>query len=263
MGVAQRRVRGVLSGPEQLFEVTRIEQDADGLAASMQLGPAAWVGGRPQLAALGVLVDDVLGYAVNTLAEGWSVSTEVSLDALAPLPTSGVLTCRARVIHADTLGAFTAGEVTTEDGTLVARAVLRGRFRDLAPDPAVLAAGRTTTLPPVDRTDLDTLLGPDVVHDHLGLSVRTSERFANPLGNLHGGVHVCLHERAATMAAPGLPVTASIRVQLLRGVPGGAQVRLVPRVLHNGRSLSVVAVEARDTDGRLCSTSTVVRHLEV
>lgn len=259
MDVVPRPLTVVTSGPEQLFGVSPVAQEGAELVATMPLGPGTRVGGRPQAAALGVLVDDVLGYAVNTLAAGWSVSTEVSMDLLAPLPAYGWAECRARIVHVDATGAVTEGVVTVR-GDVVARAVLRGRFRDHEPDPAVLAAGRTVDVGPVDRTDLDTVLGGGVAHRARGLTVRASSRFANPLGNLHGGMHVCFHERAAALAAPALPTTASVRVQLVRGVPTGADLELVPRVLHAGRTLAVVGVEARDGDGRLCSAATVVRH---
>lgn len=260
MDVAPRPVAFVTSGPEQLFAVSSVEQDGPELVATMPLGAGTCVGGRPQAAALGVLVDDVLGYAVNTLATGWSVSTEVSVDLLAPLPVDGWAECRARVVHVDATGAVTEGVVSV-GGEVVARAVLRGRFRDQEPDPAVLAAGRTGDLGPIDRTDLDTVLGADLRHHADGLIVRVSPRFTNPLGNLHGGMHVFFHERAAALAVPALPVTASVRVQLVRGVPTGARLEVVPRVLHAGRTLAVVGVEARDGTGRLCSAATVVRHL--
>jgi uncharacterized protein (TIGR00369 family) len=253
----------VLSGPEVLFGVGPLRRLENGdLVSGQDLDsrtrePGA---GRPELAALGVLVDDVLGYAVNEALSSWSVSTEISVDVPLELPANGRVVCVGRVVHTDSIGALATGEVLTPTGDVVARCTLRGRASGLAPHADVVDQWRERgdVVPPA--TDLDSLLGPEVVIAPYRSSVAVSDRFVNLLGHLHGGMHLCLLERAATEAVPHLSRTASIRLQMVRGVPLGSELELVSEVLHQGRTLAVVQVRALDRTGRLCSMATVARH---
>jgi uncharacterized protein (TIGR00369 family) len=252
----------VLSGPEMLFGVQRITREPDGSLRSTQgAGPEiADECGRAQLSGLGVLVDDVLGYAVNQASPGWSASTEISVDVTGDVPSAGTVTCTGRVVHVDDAGALATGEVLDDAGDVVARCVLRGRFDDRRPDDAALASGASIRPPEVDRRTIDNVLGPDVRRVRGGLRVEVTERFLNPLGNLHGGMHLCLVERAGALAVPELGSTASLRLQLVRGVPGGSVLDVRGSVVHLGRTLAVVHVAATDQDGRVCALGAVVRH---
>ncbi|GAA4725992.1 hypothetical protein GCM10023350_05880 [Nocardioides endophyticus] len=251
----------VLSGPDLLFEVARIDRRQDGsLYAWMPTGTSVTAGGRPQVAGLGVLVDDVLGYAVNDMAGGWSVSTELSVDVTGPLPSTGGITCVGRVVHADELGALATGEVSTADGRVVARCVLRGRFRDEQPRSEAKRPERQIELAPLDRTDIDTVLGYAANGAPPRLALTVTERLTNPMGNLHGGIHFCLVERAAARAAPALKSTASVRLQLVRGAPQGTNLMVTAKVSHLGRTQAVVEIQTRDELGKLYNTATVVRH---
>ena len=84
--------------------------------------------GRPQLAGLGVLVDDVLGYAVNQVLGGWSCEHRAldRHDGRDPVGRGRRL-CTGRVVHVDELGALATGEVSDHRREVVARCVLRGR----------------------------------------------------------------------------------------------------------------------------------------
>lgn len=251
----------VLSGPELLFGIGRIERSPDGsLRATQQAGPELVDTGVPQLSGLGVLIDDVLGYAVNQERPGWSVSTELSVDLTEAIPTSGLIACEGRVVHADAAGALATGEVLDARGEVLARCVLRGRFGDRRPPDDALASGRSIVQPQVDRSSLDAVLGEAVVRSSGGLSVTVGELFVNPLGNLHGGMHLCLVERAGALASPELDRTASVRLQLVRGVPNGALLDVRATLAHRGRTLAVVRVAVTDEAGRLCALGTVVRH---
>jgi len=260
--LAPELVPMVLSGPELLFDVGRIERLPDGsLRATQEAGPALLdEEGVPQLSGLGVLIDDVLGYAVNQERPGWSLSTEISLDLTGDLPAAGPITCQGSVVHIDPAGALATGEVRDGSGETVARCVLRGRFGDRRPADEALRSGRSVAPPAVDRRSVDTVLGRDVARVEGGLRVAVTERFLSPLGNLHGGMHLCLVERAGALAVPGLGATASVRLQLVRGVPVGTVLDVRATVAHSGRTLAVVQVAATDQGGVLCALGTVVRH---
>lgn len=120
----------------------------------------------------------------------------------------------------------------------------------------------------MDRSgDLDQLLwgaagrptrGPD---GRTSLSV--SDRFVNPMGNLHGGVSLCLAEWAAAAALDDVGAaltTASVHVDYVRPVPGGTSVDLEATVLHLGRTTGVVLVVARTAAGRIATVATVTAH---
>lgn len=261
---AGESVEMVLGGPEMLFGVEPVRRlDGGDLASRQDLGPRARdpVAGSTSLGALGVLVDDVLGYAINQAMGGWSVSTEISIDVLMRLPEKGPALCYGRVVHVDNVGALAVGEVLAGTGEVVARCVLRGRLSPLTADPEVVARWHAANYKGVAAAaDLDSLLEPDVRAARDEWLITVGHRFVNPVGHLHGGMHLCLLERAGSRAIPELPRTASIRLQMMRGVPLGASLRIATDVLHRGRSLGVVQVSASDSHNRLCSLATVVLH---
>ena len=83
------------TAPDVLFGVDSVGPLAatgDGMHGSMRLddrhvGPD----GRPAVGALGVLVDEVLGYSIiaSLPPRSWTVSTEIWVDVLGPLPAAG------------------------------------------------------------------------------------------------------------------------------------------------------------------------------
>lgn len=250
----------VLSGPEQLFGVDSIEGAPDGSVLARQIVRPEVLDaqGVPQLAALGVLVDDVLGYAVNRQTSRWSVTTELSIDVAGALPSEGDLTCVARPVHVDDEGALVRGEVRDAAGRLVALGTLRGRFLDLRPADDLLRSGSSFELGHADRRHIDALLSPEVERIDSGLRVEVSERFINPAGSLHGGMHFCLVERAGRLAVPALASTASVRIQMVGRAAPGSQLEVTASIVHRGRSLAVVQVTTKDHAGRTCSSGTVV-----
>lgn len=250
-------------GPESIFRVESVRRSVGGdLLARQVLGPHTRDGvtGRTELAALGVLIDHTLGYAVNEALDSWSVSTEVSVDVSDQLPATGALECVGRVVHVDAAGALAMGELLSPEGEILARAVLRGRLSPLQPDTSGLAGHGAMPPEDPDRPDLDAALGSEVTVAPEGLAVAVGPRFLNPIGHLHGGMHLCLLERAASLAVPQLPRSASMRVQLVRAVPAGSELVVGADVIHHGRTLAVVRVTVRTSEGRLCSSATVVRH---
>ena len=102
----------VETGPEALLRMSELTVSDDGeFRGSMPVGPWLEVEGRTPAGAVAVLVDDLLGYAiVADLPRGhWSVSAEITLDVLRPLPTSGRVFANARLVHADALGGYATG----------------------------------------------------------------------------------------------------------------------------------------------------------
>ena len=80
------------------------------------------------------------------------------------------------------------------------------------------------------------------------------ERFNGAFGGTNGGVLTALSVFVARRATGRRP--ASIDSRYLRGFrPGRA--RVVPRVVREGRTLSVLAVDVVDARDRVCTTSTV------
>ncbi|WP_426245870.1 PaaI family thioesterase [Nocardioides sp. LHG3406-4] len=252
----------ILGAPERLFGLTELVVKADGsIAGTMPTGP--WLSGpdgRGEVAGLGLLIDDVLGYAAVQLADGWALSTEVSVDMVGTVPVDGSrVHCVARVVHEDTTGPLVSGEVLHDDGQVLAHCTLRGRLVGTYPTPA-LSPDRLLLPSPAVAADLDALLGDDFVPGQDGARVTVGSGFANPLGNLHGGMAFCFLERVAARAMPAPGRTASVRMQLVRAAPVGSVLHLEAVRVHRGRTLGVVQVVSRDEAGRVGAIATVTRH---
>lgn len=242
----------VTTGPEALFGLGEITADSDGrFAGSMELGPRLEVDGRTTPGVLAVLVDDVLGFAlVEHLPRGrWSVSAEIGLDLLRPLPPEGRVHVSAVVRHRDALGALATGEVTTDDGEVLALVRQRGRFVDAPAD--LVEEGSWGG--PVSPGDLDRLLAV-----RADVPLRVAEVLVNEGGSLHGGVSLFASIAVAEAAVPAL-VTASAHITYARGVAIGTEVTWRTAIRHPGRSLAVVDV-AGVVDDRVCTTARVVLH---
>lgn len=218
---------------------------------SMPVGPWLAVDRRTPLGAVAVLVDDLLGYAIIAdLPHGrWSVSTEIAIDLVRPLPTTGHVLADARLVHSDRDGGFATGTVRTADGSRLALCSQRGRFLD-APDGLVEEGAWGG---PPRPGDLERLLG---VRD--GDVLATTDVHANEAGSLHGGVSLFVSDLVAGALVPDL-VTASLHITYTRGIPIGSAVTWRAAVRHRGRSLAVVDVDGL-VDDRPCTTTRVVLH---
>lgn len=240
------------AGPESLLGVGRVHADGEVVRGSMPSG--AWLrgpDGSVTLGSLGVLVDNVLGYAIiaHRPPGHWSVSTEISLDLLAPLPSDGSrLHAEARTVQADATGGFAVGEVRDEDGRLVAACHQRGRYVASGPDPSAI----TFDLPE-DVSDLATLVG--FRWAEAGSRLEVAPVVENPMRNLHGGITLAATDLAAAYAlADGGPplVIASLHVVYARPVPAGSILELSTTVQHRGRGLGCVEVVG-SVAGRPCT----------
>lgn len=250
----------VEGAPERFFRVSRPTADGEVIASSLPAGP--WLNGpsgRPLAGALGVLIDNVAGYVLvlGRPPGGWSVSAEITLDMMRPLPSDGsVLTARGVVRHADDIGGFASASITDAAGGLIAVCAQHGRW---------LTSGPADDVPPSTDVPARSTAGPPPGEDlagYLGGQLQTAEggalfeltvrpELTNPLGNLHGGITLCacdLVAQAAISAAGGPPRTASIHVAYPRPVPVGARVRFAAQVVHLGRAFAVVRVTAGNDD---------------
>ncbi|TDO46865.1 uncharacterized protein (TIGR00369 family) [Kribbella sp. VKM Ac-2527] len=251
-------------GPERLFGFRA--HHADGRrTGSMSTG--AWLagpGGIPRGGALGVLVDNVLGTTISAAhPDGdWSVSTEIGIDVVGAIPVDGS-TVRATVesIEVATIGAFATGDVIDAAGNVIARCRQRGRFVS-APEPAA-TNGRTDGLRSDREADLMSRIGAVASLAEDVLELTTTPVLANPMGNLHGGVSLCVSEWAGALALSRVAApltTTSVHVAYLRPIPIGTRVRFTPRVVHAGRTLGVAHVTSHNEAGKPCTVTTLVTH---
>jgi uncharacterized protein (TIGR00369 family) len=198
--------------------------------------------GRTAVGALGVLVDEVLGFSViaGLPARSWTVSTELWIDVLAPVPTAGTLVCEGRTVEP---GAFAIGEIRDADGAVVAQGRQRGRRFDVVPDFDAFPEPAIDHVRASASAGLDALLGLHPDADVVRLPVTPD--LVNPIGRLHGGVSLAAAEIVATdhRVRDGcrLP-TSSLHVVHTRGAPAGAELELRARTVHGGRSLRVTEV---------------------
>jgi uncharacterized protein (TIGR00369 family) len=264
-------------GPEDLFAVGGITVDDEGVRGGMTTGP--WMAGPGGLAAagcLGVLVDDVLGYALvaRRAGERWSVSTEISIDVLRPLPGDGTrVQALTDQVHTSAQGGLALGRVLDAGGRVIAVCRQRGRYvTQLPPGPATPTGGVQPLVDPV--TDGVTLPATDALIDAASLLgvrwpgsgtaeplLEVTDRLTNPLGNLHGGISLCASELVAMAALlPSGLVTASVQVAYLRPAPVGAVVRFAVTVQHRGRTLAVVQVMGTNDAGKICTIATITAH---
>lgn len=256
----------VETAPERLFRVARVSEADTVVSSSMPAG--SWVGrgeaGVPT-GSLGVLVDNVLGYAVlvDRPLDHWSVSSEISIDMCAPIEPGTTLFGRARPVHSDPRGAVTSGQVVDQQGRLVALCRQHGRYVKRLPElaPADDADLLRPEEPAQARSVFDLLgLRPEASDERAVLDLLATPSLVNPLHNVHGGITLCAADLTALAAleSAGRPMeTASIHVAYVRPIPLGTTARFEAAVVHSGRSFAVARVDARNADGKICATATV------
>jgi len=239
-------------GPEVLFRVRPCEYDGETLSASMPIGPWLNDGRRATAGALSVLVDDVLGYTlVATSPPGrWSVSAEITLDLLAPLPASGTVRASASAMYLDRIGGFSTGKVLDEDGQLLAVCTQRGRY---VPAPGIEFGDVSFT----EQHGCDNII-PWLSERFVGPQpTETPDLLGNPLGNVHGGISLCLAALNAEDVAPEHLEIASLHIVYARPIPIGARLAHQIRTVHQGRGLMTLAITG-ELAGRPATLTRVV-----
>jgi uncharacterized protein (TIGR00369 family) len=243
--------------PENLFGVGPMLAESGRARVSMPTGP--WLRGRDgrlSPAGLGVLLDDVLGQAVliERPAGLWSVTTELNLDVVAPLPADGpAVSATALPVLLDAAGGLARGEVRDAADRCLAVATTWGRFIAGIPD----AVFDPPELPEdVARGEcLSELLQVRIADSGL-LDLPFRADLGNPQGVVHGGVLLCLAVMSAERALPDSQLEiASVRVVYLR--PAVNELKFEPVIVHHGRSFGVVRVDVTNAAGTLCTSATV------
>jgi acyl-coenzyme A thioesterase PaaI-like protein len=238
-------VRPIVRGPEALFGAHLEQPDPSEprLIGSMPTGPRLrGPDGRPSVGSLGVLADDVLGYAlIASLPTGrWTVSTELWLDILAPLPAEPALLHGASCALQP--GSFAGARFNDVDGRLVA--VGRERGRAVAQDVGALVRDAPEGPLGTGAADVLELIGLRPRDDDV-LSLAVTPALENPRRMLHGGISFCASEVAATWSrvqAGSDLATSSVHIVHARPVPSGSVVEFDCTTRHAGRSLWVTDV---------------------
>jgi uncharacterized protein (TIGR00369 family) len=253
---------------EAAFAVGDVVGDRTQTSGVMQTGPWSLDGdGTSCPGSLGVLIDDVLGYAVVSARPPgyWAVSTEIHADFARELPAPGArLRAESSAVELDAAGGLASGVVRNATGAVIATATERLHF--VPGEPSGLS--ETGTAEPVATgggvtpASVAELLGARRTSSPGGAGLRflPSEELANPVGNLHGGVLFCAAGLAGQWALePGAAplVLSSVHLMFLRPIRLHAEVRLEATAAHRGRTLGVAQVLVTDPAGRVCALATV------
>lgn len=235
----------VRGGPEAAFGVSE---------AAMETGP--WMlddAGRVCRGSLGVLIDDLLGFALidRGPARHSGVTTELSVDFLATPPSDGsLLHGAAEVVHTDATSGLGRCLIVDSLGTTIAAGTQRVRYVPATPP----ALGDEVLGPPNPASVWD-VIGASGQRGDGGAVVSLSPPawVANPVGAVHGGVLLCAAELAAGLYFRPWS-TMSTRMTYLRPVRGPAEVKA--EVAHHGRSAGVAQVTIL-ADGKVCTLALI------
>ncbi|MDI6909234.1 hotdog domain-containing protein [Nocardioides sp.] len=249
-------IRASRGGPERAFGDLVVElvdptddrgvPGAGGLVEAHMHGSGVRFGpdGLPAAGSIGVLVDDALGFAIIGASTGhlWSVSLEVSIDFLHPLP-SAPLRLLATGRPGNEVAGYGHGAVTTSDGTVVAHARQHGRYVPAPHSFPELPASSAERFPDT----IEDLLATEVHHVDGAVVLRLADAgpWLNGLGVLHGGVAICAAEAAAahaTLDAATTMQTTSMTLAFTRPMSGEHDLEFRARTLHGGRTARVIEV---------------------
>lgn len=256
----------ILTGPpERIFGVHDISHPGPEMQVRVRTQRWAEGGdGDAPVGVLGVPVDNATGYAVIAGAPPghWSVTTELSLDVFGPVPTDGSdVIASAALVHSNGSTGFSEGQVAAAGGTVVARVRQRGLYIPSypnAPDPEQSGVPEAS-----GSMSLDELFGQclQVGAAADGVGIQVNQNMVNPMGNLHGGVGLCLAERVASAAFredERFPLrTTSVHVVFQRPAPLGTCLRVTPEVIHRGSRLGLCRVAVSNEQGKTVLDVTV------
>ena len=246
------------SGPEALFAVTCFD---DGVRAEMTTGP--WSSGPGSAGSLGVLADNVLGYALITEAPAglWSVSAEISLDFFRPPPGDGTkLRAEGRMVHTTGTTGLAEGSIFDEAGRLVSRCRQWGRYvepRGPVPD------GRPAGSPPAEGLLDEIRSQVSTGEGYAELRVDVGDDLINPIGSLHGGISLWLAELTAGAAVGDTQsslVPASLTATYPRPLPHGEVATFRAEVVSRGRRMAITRITGSNRASKPCVVATVHHH---
>lgn len=248
---------------EELFGLGPVEVDGDTAWATMRT--AGWMtgpDGAPAAGMLGVLFDDVVGQATLTARPDghWPVTTELSVDVVAPLSVDGtLLTATSRLLAAGPEVGTAQGEVRAPDGAVLAVATVSTHYVPGVPDTA--GSAPAAAVPRGDHVHevLGGMLESDPGH-RATLVVPPGPTVGNVTGSGHGGVLAALAEvvAAAAVRDDRHPLrTQGLRCVYLRPAVLDGPVRVEAHVVRRGRASALTRVEVTGGDGRLCTAATV------
>lgn len=254
------------------FRVGSHRLDADAVRTPMAVGSwTVWPDGRPCAGSLGVVLDDALGFSVFRARppDTGAVTTEISVDVVAPGPWSGAgLVAVGRLLAIDDIGGLAACEVVDDRGAIVATGTARCQFVPVPRAAAAAEAGHAvmpTVEPPAVYGVLD-LLGArqEPGETTARIVVDRPAPLSNGLGMVHGGVLFCLSEMAATaLTRPGPDAVAeqtmSVRLNLLRPARIDEPLVVTADVLHRSRSVTVSRVTASGMSGKPYTAAHITR----
>ncbi|MDH6285006.1 uncharacterized protein (TIGR00369 family) [Prescottella agglutinans] len=260
-------LRFVSSGPEALFRITEPTGDDSASAATMTTGQ--WLAdshGNPIRGSIGVLMDDTMGHLISGVTSGlqWAVSTEIHLDYAADPPTDGsTLRAEGELMAISPGSGQVRGQIRDESGRLIASGSTRLHVVAVDTPPGApvldkkLLQDRLDARSLMQLVDAQWLLGED--ETMTAIEFGPSPALANPMGNVHGGVLLCVSELAGTNAlgADTHFRTTSINISYIRPCRADQPVIVTPTILHKGRNLGIVQVDSRNRDGKVCSSATV------
>ena len=265
-------------GAEWLFGIGMTFGKDSPAHGTMRSGP--WMtgpDGAPNAAALGVLIDDTLTLAavLRRPPSHWLVTTEVSIDHVAPLPLDGrTLTSSGEIVSADSGGALATGTIQDESGQALALMSLRSRYVPGVPEqqPPGMPDPGSSDVPPAEEparpehpeperksllSMLDASLEPE--DGQVRLRMPGEPFLGNLRGTLHGGVALCASQLAASYWLPadeGMSI-ASTRITYLRGLELSGPVEFTARPVHHGRTFRLIEVTSYTASGKPATIATV------
>lgn len=96
-------------------------------------------------------------------------------------------------------------------------------------------------------------------YGEIGLEFEVRPEMANPTGLLHGGMQCALMDdtigmMTATLGYEGFPISIDFHVDYLGKVKVGEKVRVIGKIIREGRNIIHAIAEIYDLDGNLIST---------
>ncbi|WP_137725868.1 PaaI family thioesterase [Prescottella subtropica] len=245
-----------MSAPQRLDGVNRLTMDIDGLDPRI----------TSPTAALGILVDDILGFTLwdRRGTRAGLVTADLSVDFVTPTGWAGPGLCAdGRVVAVTGDGGVSAAEIRDAAGTLIATGTAWGNFVDGGADRSgavVRPLTAVSAIPPASVSPLTRIGGRLDRTDGVRLTVPPNPALANKLGVMHGGIQACAMDLAgnAAVSTPDTPMhTASLRINYFRPAPVDTDVVFTAETVRAGRSVAVARVTSTGGDGRVCAVATV------